>query len=64
VLGRALRGSALDVDARGPAAAADEVEVLYRSLRGDLVRLAAVLVDDADLAEEIVQEAFTALYRR
>lgn len=40
------------------------VDALYRALRGQLTRLAAVLVDDRRLAEEIVQEAFLGLYRR
>jgi RNA polymerase sigma-70 factor (sigma-E family) len=49
---------------RDPTAAADsEVEALYQAMRRDLVRLAAFLVDDRGLAEEIVQDAFAALYR-
>lgn len=37
---------------------------LYRSQYRDLVRLAALLVDDRGLAEELVQDAFVAVARR
>ncbi|AUG78415.1 RNA polymerase [Kitasatospora sp. MMS16-BH015] len=37
---------------------------LYHSHRLSLVRMAVLLVDHQDLAEDVVQEAFTALYQR
>lgn len=37
---------------------------LYRSHYRDLVRLAALLVDDRGLAEEVVQDAFVSVARR
>jgi RNA polymerase sigma-70 factor (sigma-E family) len=37
---------------------------LYRSHRLNLLRLAMFLVDDRAIAEELVQDAFTALYQR
>ncbi|MFJ4429087.1 sigma factor [Streptomyces bobili] len=37
---------------------------LYHQRRLDMVRLAMLLVDDLPTAEDVVQEAFTALYRR
>lgn len=40
------------------------VERLYRSQRLAMVRLALLLVDDRETAEDIVQEAFAALHRR
>jgi RNA polymerase sigma-70 factor (sigma-E family) len=40
------------------------VDALYRAMQRDLIRLAAVLIDDRRLAEELVQEAFIGLYRR
>lgn len=51
----------------GPAeiAAQDEaIAGLYRSHRLSLLRLAAFLVDDRAIAEELVQDAFAALYQR
>ncbi|MGE6738205.1 RNA polymerase sigma factor, partial [Streptomyces sp. NPDC059900] len=42
----------------------EEVDKLYRHRRLDLVRLAVLLVDDIPTAEDVVQEAFAALYRR
>jgi RNA polymerase sigma-70 factor (sigma-E family) len=36
----------------------------YRSLWWPMIRLAAVLVDDVGAAEDVVQDAFTGLYRR
>jgi len=36
---------------------------LFASHYRDLVRLAALIVDDRDLAEDVVQEAFTGLHR-
>jgi RNA polymerase sigma-70 factor (sigma-E family) len=40
------------------------VEGLYRSHRLSMVRLALLLVDDRETAEDIAQEAFAALHRR
>jgi RNA polymerase sigma-70 factor (sigma-E family) len=40
------------------------VERLYRSHRLQLVRLALLLVDDRETAEDVVQDAFAALHRR
>ncbi|OON83014.1 RNA polymerase subunit sigma-24 [Streptomyces tsukubensis] len=44
--------------------ASEEIDALYRHRRLDLVRLAVLLVDDIPTAEDVVQEAFAALYRR
>lgn len=44
---------------------ADEaISALYRSHRLAMLRLATLLIDDRGIAEEIVQDAFGALYRR
>ena len=40
------------------------VAVLFRSHRLPLVRLARLLVDDLETAEDVVQDAFSALHRR
>jgi RNA polymerase sigma-70 factor (sigma-E family) len=40
------------------------VELLFRTQRLPLVRLAKLLVDDKETAEDIVQDAFAALQRR
>jgi RNA polymerase sigma-70 factor (sigma-E family) len=40
------------------------VAALYRSHRLPMVRLARLLVDDLETAEEVVQDAFAALHRR
>lgn len=42
----------------------DEVETVFRAEYGRLVGLARLLVDDPGQAEEVVQDAFVALYRR
>ncbi|MFF8286426.1 SigE family RNA polymerase sigma factor [Streptomyces albus] len=42
----------------------DDIVMLYHHRRLDLVRLAVLLVDDVPTAEDVVQEAFAALYRR
>ena len=53
-----------------PADAADAPEAdqgvaaLYRSHRLGMVRLAVLLVDDLETAEDVVQDAFAALHRR
>ncbi|MGI8666667.1 MAG: RNA polymerase sigma factor [Jatrophihabitans sp.] len=41
----------------------DGVEQLYRSRRLQMVRLALLLVDDRETAEDVAQEAFAALHR-
>src|SRR5690348_5456025 len=40
------------------------VAALYRSHRLPMVRLARLLVDDLETAEDVVQDAFAALHRR
>lgn len=48
-----------------PASDADvAVAALYRSHRLAMVRLARLLVDDLETAEDVVQDAFAALHRR
>ncbi|MFH9657363.1 RNA polymerase sigma factor [Streptomyces sp. NPDC017248] len=47
-------------EAQGPA----DFEELYHHRRLSLVRLAVLLVDDLPTAEDVVQDAFTALFRR
>jgi RNA polymerase sigma-70 factor (sigma-E family) len=48
----------------GPAHDHDDAFVaLYHRLRSPLVRLATLLVDRGDIAEELVQEAFATTYR-
>jgi RNA polymerase sigma-70 factor (sigma-E family) len=50
---------------RLPAAGADaEVSALFRSHLLAMVRLATLLVDDRETAEDIAQDAFAALHRR
>jgi hypothetical protein len=39
------------------------IDDLYRNYRMGMVRLAILLVDDPASAEDVVQEAFTGLYR-
>jgi len=57
-----LRG--LDTGAGGPGESAPlTLEDLYRQHRMRLVRLAIFLVDEPATAEDVVQEAFTGLYR-
>jgi RNA polymerase sigma-70 factor (sigma-E family) len=70
-VGTAVRGSALGeadtMTERGPAETAAlhaTMAGLYRSHRLSLLRLAAFLVDDRAIAEELVQDAFAALYQR
>ncbi|MER6214254.1 RNA polymerase sigma factor [Streptomyces sp. NPDC048387] len=48
----------------GGPAAAPTVSQLYHAHRLSMVRLAVLLVDDLGTAEDVVQDAFTALYRR
>ncbi|MEU8777603.1 SigE family RNA polymerase sigma factor [Streptomyces sp. NPDC048606] len=47
-----------------PTAGAPTVSELYHAHRLGMVRLAVLLVDDLATAEDVVQDAFTALYRR
>ncbi|MFE2918050.1 RNA polymerase sigma factor [Kitasatospora indigofera] len=55
---RLLRGG------RKPAEDKPTLTDLYHAHRLGLVRMAVLLVDHQDLAEDVVQEAFTALYQR
>lgn len=48
----------------GPGTAGAGVEQLYRSHRLQMVRLALLLVDDRETAEDVAQDAFAALHRR
>ena len=49
--------------AEQPPAAPITIDDLYRTHRMQMVRLAILLVDDISSAEDVVQEAFTGLYR-
>ena len=40
----------------------DDVEILYRDHRAELVRLAGLLLDEPGACEEVVQDAFIALH--
>ncbi|GGT89472.1 RNA polymerase sigma factor [Streptomyces violascens] len=51
-------------DVRDPGAAPPTVSELYHAHRLKMVHLAVMLVDDRASAEDVVQDAFTALYRR
>lgn len=53
----------LDEPASQPTEAPLTLEDLYRGHRMRLVRLAILLVDEQSTAEDVVQEAFTGLYR-
>ncbi|MFE2475917.1 RNA polymerase sigma factor [Streptomyces sp. NPDC001194] len=57
------RQAAYDGDLRGEAPQPTVTE-LYHAHRLRMVRLAVLLVDDLATAEDVVQDAFTALYRR
>ena len=46
-----------------PPAAPITIDDIYRTHRMQMVRLAILLVDDISSAEDVVQEAFTGLYR-
>ncbi|MFE9629999.1 RNA polymerase sigma factor [Streptomyces sp. NPDC006463] len=48
----------------GPGDQPPTVTALYHAHRLRMVRLAVLLVDDLPTAEDVVQDAFTALYRR
>src|SRR3712207_7345976 len=54
----------LPVDYVGDDNADSAVAVLFQSHRLAMVRLAVLLVDDVETAEDVVQEAFVALHRR
>src|SRR3712207_7641978 len=54
----------LPVDYVGDDNADSAVAVLFQSHRLAMVRLAVLLVDDVEPAEDVVQEAFAALHRR
>ncbi|MFE6846705.1 RNA polymerase sigma factor [Streptomyces sp. NPDC057686] len=56
-------GPAYDATLRGDAPQ-PTVSELYHAHRLRMVRLAVLLVDDLATAEDVVQDAFTALYRR
>jgi len=51
-------------DAGGVPSADEGVGALYRSHRLAMVRLAVLLVDDLETAEDVVQDAFAGLHRR
>jgi RNA polymerase sigma-70 factor (sigma-E family) len=62
----ALGGAGLATD-RGPAETAalnGAITALYRTHRISMLRLAFVLLNDRAVAEELVQDAFAALYQR
>ncbi|MFG3280883.1 RNA polymerase sigma factor [Streptomyces sp. NPDC048111] len=63
---RTVRGGGAGAfpDPFGPGAAPPTVGELYHAHRLRMVRLAVMLVDDRATAEDVVQDAFTALYRR
>ncbi|MET3424988.1 RNA polymerase sigma-70 factor (sigma-E family) [Actinoplanes tereljensis] len=56
---RAISGPAAAVPAAAPA-----ISELYRQRRLPLVRMAVLMVDDPQTAEDIVQDVFTRFYRR
>ncbi|MFJ8386465.1 RNA polymerase sigma factor [Streptomyces sp. NPDC094438] len=51
-------------DPHGPGTSRPTVSELYHAHRLKMVHLAIMLVDDRASAEDVVQDAFTALYRR
>jgi RNA polymerase sigma-70 factor (sigma-E family) len=61
-----LRGLSAGVRTTGGGApvAPPAINELYHSRRLSLVRLAVLMVDDLPTAEDIVQDVFTALYRK
>lgn len=48
----------------GSGSGCEDIDSLYHHRRLELVRLAVLLVDDVPTAEDVVQDAFTAVYRR
>ncbi|MFI9584471.1 RNA polymerase sigma factor [Streptomyces sp. NPDC052236] len=63
---RAAKAESAEKEKAGPGAAGPRPTVtdLYRSHRVSMVRLAVLLVDDQSSAEDVVQDAFVALYKR
>lgn len=64
--GGAVGGAAARGDQAAPAPAPDApvtIDDIYRSHRMGMVRLAILLVDDLQSAEDVVQEAFAGLYK-
>jgi RNA polymerase sigma-70 factor (sigma-E family) len=61
-----LRGLSAGVRSagRGTPATPPAINELYHSRRLSMVRLAVLMIDDLPTAEDIVQDVFTALYRR
>ncbi|KOG38918.1 RNA polymerase sigma factor [Streptomyces decoyicus] len=53
-----------DDDAPAPPQAGPTISELYHAHRLNMVRLAVLLVDDRATAEDVVQDAFAALYKR
>jgi RNA polymerase sigma-70 factor (sigma-E family) len=49
---------------RAPTADTADVERLYRAQRLNMVRLALLLVDDRETAEDVAQDAFAAVHRQ
>jgi DNA-directed RNA polymerase specialized sigma24 family protein len=58
-----LRGGAVKTGATTRAADVIDVPAIYQTHWHQMVRLAVLLVDDSAQAEDIVQDAFIALYR-
>ncbi|MEU8780750.1 sigma-70 family RNA polymerase sigma factor [Streptomyces sp. NPDC048637] len=53
-----------DAEGTAPPDPAPTISELYHAHRLNMVRLAVLLVDDRATAEDVVQDAFTALYKR
>ncbi|MCX5384031.1 RNA polymerase sigma factor [Streptomyces sp. NBC_00083] len=62
--GAARSGLGASGTVRDPGTAPPTVSELYHAHRLKMVHLAVMLVDDRASAEDVVQDAFTALYRR
>lgn len=60
-MGRTLGGA---YDNFPSSSTAQTIDELYAARRLNLVRLAVLMVDDLPTAEDVVQDAFAALYRR
>jgi RNA polymerase sigma-70 factor (sigma-E family) len=60
----AMPGGPLAANLKADLAADAGVERLFRTQRLAMVRLAILLVDDRETAEDVVQDAFAALHRR
>nr|GID83136.1 hypothetical protein Ade03nite_20600 [Actinoplanes derwentensis] len=61
---RAIKSSGATAPGIGAPGAPPAINELYHSRRLSLVRLAVLMVDDLPTAEDVVQDVFTALYRR